>query len=45
MYNMPRTTAGRGIAGILLKRGFIALNRRLTLVQEEFLKQWTLLMD
>ena len=39
MYNVPRTTARQYNKGIKAKRGFIALNRRLTLVQEESLKQ------
>jgi len=42
---MPRTIAGRRAKGTKPKRGSIALNRRLTLAQEESLKQWILLMD
>jgi hypothetical protein len=38
-YDVPRTTARRCIKGIQPKRGSIALNRRLTLAQEEILKQ------
>ena len=45
MYNMPRSTARLHIKGIKPKRNFIAPNRHLTLVQEESLKQWILLMD
>jgi len=44
-YDVPRTTAGRRARGTKLKRGSIALNRRLTPAQEESLKQWILLMD
>ena len=44
-YDMPRTTVRRRIKGTQLKRGSIALNRRLILAQEEILKQWILLMD
>ena len=42
---MPRTTARRCATGTTLKRGSVALNRRLILVEEESLKQWILLMD
>jgi len=42
---VPRITAGRRAKGTKLKRGSIALNRRLILAQEESLKQWILLMD
>jgi len=42
---VPRTTARRRIAGITLKRGSIAPNRRLTPAQEETLKQRILLID
>ena len=45
IYDVPRTTARHRIAGITLKRGSIASNRRLTPAQEESLKQWILLMD
>ena len=38
-YNMPRTTARRRAASTTLKRGSIALNRRLIPVEEESLKQ------
>ena len=44
-YNVPRTTAGRRAKGTKPKRGSIALNCRLTLAQEESLKQWILSMD
>ena len=42
---MPRTTARRRAASTALKRGSVAPNRRLTLAEEESLKQWILLMD
>ena len=44
-YNMSRTIAQRRNKGIALRRGSIAPNRYLTLVQEESLKQWILLID
>ena len=44
-YDVPRITARHRIAGITLKRGFIALNCCLIPVQEETLKQRILLMD
>ena len=44
-YDVPRTTARRRVKGIQQKRGSIASNRRLTLAQEESLKQWILSMD
>jgi Tc5 transposase DNA-binding domain len=44
-YDVPSTTVGRRAKGTKLKRGSIASNRRLTLAQEESLKQWILLMD
>jgi helix-turn-helix, Psq domain/Tc5 transposase DNA-binding domain len=44
-YDVPRTTARRRVKGIQPKRGSIASNRRLTLAQEEILKQWILSMD
>ena len=45
IYDVPRTTARRRIAGITLKRGSIASNRRLIPAQEESLKQWILSID
>ena len=42
---MSRKTVKRRVSGIIPKRGSAALNRRLTLVQEESLKQWILSMD
>ena len=42
-YDVPRSTAQLRIKGIQPKRGSVALNRRLTTVQEESLKQWILL--
>ena len=44
-YNVPRTTARRRAAGTAPKRGSVAPNRRLTLAEEESLKQWILSMD
>ena len=44
-YDIPRTTARRRAAGTASQRGSIAPNRRLTLAQEESLKQWILLID
>jgi hypothetical protein len=38
-YNIPRTTARRCAAGTTLKRGSIALNRRIIPAEEESLKQ------
>ena len=43
-YNVPRTIAQQRDKGIKLRRGSIAPNRRLILVQEESLKQWILSM-
>ena len=45
LYNVSETTARRRIAGIQPKRGSYALNRLLTPVQEDSLKQWILSMD
>ena len=45
IYDVSRKTVKRRVSGIILKRGSAAPNRRLTLVQEESLKQWILLMD
>jgi len=42
---MLRTTARRYAASTAPKRGSVALNRRLTLAEEESLKQWILLID
>ena len=42
---MPRSTARLRVKGIKPKRDSIAPNRRLTLAQEESLKQWILSMD
>jgi len=42
---VPRSTAQRRVKGIKPKRDSIAPNRRLTLAQEESLKQWILLSD
>jgi hypothetical protein len=39
IYDVPRSTAIRRVAGIELQRGSIALNRRLTPAEEESLKQ------
>jgi len=44
-YDVLRTTARRRVKGTKLKRGSIAPNCHLTLVQEESLKQWILSMD
>jgi hypothetical protein len=44
-YDVPRSTARLRVKGIKLKRDSIAPNRRLTLAQEESLKQWILSMD
>ena len=44
-YNVSRTTAQWRNKGIALRRGSIALNCRLTPVQEESLKQWILSID
>jgi hypothetical protein len=44
-YDVPRSTAQRRVKGIKPKRDSIAPNRRLTLVQEESLKQWILSSD
>jgi len=44
-YDVPRSTAQLRVKGIKPKRNSIALNRRLTLAQEESLKQWILSMD
>jgi len=44
-YDVPQITARRRIAGITLKRGFIAPNCRLIPAQEETLKQRILLID
>ena len=43
-YDVPRSTAQLRVKGIQPKRGSIALNCRLTPVQEESLKQWILSM-
>ena len=45
IYDAPRTTARRRIAGIKPQRGSYASNRLLTPVQEETLEQWILSMD
>jgi len=45
IYNMPRSTAIRRVAGIKPQRGSIALNYCLTPAEEESLKQWILSMD
>src|SRR6266513_2727052 len=44
-YDVPRSTAQQRVKGIKPKRSSIASNRRLTLVQEESLKQWIPSMD
>ena len=44
-YDVPRSTAQLRVKGIQPKRDSIASNRRLTLAQEETLKQWILSMD
>ena len=44
-YNVSRKTVKRRVSGIKPKRGSAALNRRLTPVQEESLKQWILSID
>ena len=45
MYDVSQSTAQQYKEGITLQYSSIAPNRRLTLVQEESLKQWILLMD
>jgi hypothetical protein len=42
---VPRTTARHHAAGTAPKRGSVAPNRRLTLAEEESLKQWILSID
>jgi hypothetical protein len=42
---VPQTTARHHAAGTTLKRGSVAPNRRLTLAEEESLKQWILSID
>ena len=44
-YDVSRKTVKRRASGIQPRRGTPALNRRLTLIQEESLKQWILSMD
>ena len=44
-YNVSRKTVKRRVNSTRPQRGSAALNRRLTLIQEESLKQWILLMD
>ena len=45
IYDVPPTTARRRAAGVQPKRGSHALNRLLTPVQEDSLRQWILSMD
>jgi hypothetical protein len=42
---VPQTTARRRATSTAPKRGSVAPNHRLTLAEEESLKQWILLMD
>jgi hypothetical protein len=42
---VSRKTVKRRVSGITPQRGSAALNRRLTLIQEESLKQWILSID
>jgi hypothetical protein len=44
-YDVPQRTAIRRVAGVKPKLGSIAPNRRLTVGEEESLKQWILSMD
>jgi Tc5 transposase DNA-binding domain len=44
-YDVSRKTVKRHVSGIQPRHGSPALNRRLTLVQEESLKEWILSMD
>jgi hypothetical protein len=45
IYDVPRKTVKRRISGIQPRRSSSALNCRLTLIQEESLKQWILSID
>ena len=45
IYDVPRKTVKRRISGIQLRCSSSALNCRLTLIQEESLKQWILSID
>ena len=44
-YDVLPTTARRRTAGVQPKHGFYAINRLLTPIQKNSLKQWILLMD
>ena len=45
LYGVPQSTTQGRAKGIKSRRDSIANNRRLTLAQEESLKEWILLMD